>query len=51
MEVSHVFTTAPESVGGVRALYALHSDSVRRICGAADVAKLLCRVRWHCERL
>lgn len=42
---------APESVGGVRALFALHFDLVTRICGSAEVAKLLSRMRWHCGRL
>lgn len=41
----------PDSVSGARALFAAHSDLVRRICGSTDVAKSLSCMRWHRERL
>lgn len=49
MEVSHFSNFPPETVGGARTLCAVHSDLVRRICGSAGDAKLLCCVRWQWE--
>ena len=48
MEVSALFSCAPEKAGGAHALFRVHMNLMRRICGSECVVNVI-MLRWHCE--